>query len=451
MRLLGRKRKIDQFDDARTQELRLPELRVASGTGDENHFVACLAVEPNECPLCHQKNIERKESKTHIYNDAIPLGDAKYIFDELTFVFSKYRCTNPECRHVFTPPITFADTSSKGTYRFYDAVAVSVMNMSYRRLSERIPFSVTAQALGNTFRSWYESKNAKYNIESNGTLHTPSVIGIFISSTQKQVFTILLDCDNTEAKVLDVVAQVGTDAIVESLSKYDRDKISSFVISCSQLVAEILKAYYPEKQVYVPGWFLYESALTDYRDFITTNYHNLTSRERKMLHQAPIAFPAAERDKQWVDSFLRKRQPLQDAFDHVQSLGYLIDRDWDYSDLFNWAQLIPAESEKILRPTEECVLYFKDYLVAGRLHQDELPSSLYQEVGAFNQLIETFDGSQPEVLRARILFANFDQEQDDGEKLMENISLRQVNENLAVLHNIKPRTYNRRRHRNVNQ
>lgn len=447
---MGRKRKIDQFDNARTQELRLPELRVASGTGDENHFVACLAIEPNECPLCHQKNIERKESKTHIYNDAIPLGDAKYVFDELTFVFSKYRCTNPECRHVFTPPITFADTSSKGTYRFYDAVAVSVMNMSYRRLSERIPFSVTAQALGNTFRSWYESKNAKYNIESNGTLHTPSVIGIFISSTQKQVFTILLDCDNAEAKVLDVVTQVGTDAIAEALSKYDRDKVSSFVISCNQLVAEILKAYYPEKQVYVPGWFLYESALTDYRDFITTNYHNLTSRERDMLHQAPIAFPAAERDKQWVDSFLRKRQPLQDAFDHVQSLGYLVDRDWDYSDLFNWAQLIPAESEKILRPTEECVLYFKDYLVAGRLHQDELPASLYQEVEAFNQLIGAFDGSQPEVLRARILFASFDQEQDNDDKLMENISLRQVNENLAILQNIKPRTYNRRRHRNAN-
>ena len=450
MRLLGRKRKIDQFDDARTQELRLPELRVASGTGDENHFVACLAVEPNECPLCHQRGIERKESKTHIYNDAIPLGDAKYVFDELTFVFSKYRCTNPECKHVFTPPITFADTGSKGTYRFYDAVAVSVMNMSYRRLAEKIPFSVTAQALGNTFRSWYESKNAKYNIEANGALHTPAIIGIFISSTQKQVFTILLDCDSAEAKVLDVIAQVGTNAIVESLSKYDRDKISSFVISCNQLVAEILKAYYPEKQVYVPGWFLYESALNDYRDFITTNYRNLTERERDMLHHAPISFPAAERDKEWVDSFLRKRQSLQDAFDHVQSLGYLVDRDWDYSDLFNWAQLIPVESEKILRPTEECVLYFKDHLIAGRLHQDELPSTMYQELGAFNQMIGTFDGSQPEVLRARILFASFDPEQCDNTMPVENISLRQVNENLTILLSSKTRPYNRRRHRNAN-
>ena len=451
MRLLGRKRKIDQFDDARTQELRLPELRVASGTGDENHFVACLAIEPNECPLCHQQSIERKESKTHIYNDAIPLGDAKYVFDELTFVFSKYRCTNPECRHVFTPPITFADTSSKGTYRFYDAVAVSVMNMSYRRLSERIPFSVTAQALGNTFRSWYESKNAKYNIESNGTLHTPSVIGIFISSTQKQVFTILLDCDNAEAKVLDVVTQVGTDAIAEALSKYDRDKVSSFVISCNQLVAEILKAYYPEKQVYVPGWFLYESALNDYRDFITTNYRNLTERERYMLHQAPIAFPESEGPKKWVDTFLRRRQPLQDAFDHIQRLGYLVARDWDYSDLFNWAQMIPTESERILMPTEECVRFFKDQLVAGRLHQDQLPSSLYQELEAFHQLIASFDGSQPEVLRARILFADFSSDQTDKDEAGENISLKQVVKNLTILKNTKPRTYNRRRHRNANQ
>ena len=269
--------------------------------------------------------------------------------------------------------------------------------------------------------------------------------------TQKQVFTILLDGDSAEAKVLDVVAQVGTNAIVDSLSKYDRDKISSFVISCSQLVAEILKAYYPEKQVYVPGWFLYESALNDYRDFITTNYRNLTDREREMLHHAPIAFPDSEESKIWVDTFLRRRQPLQDAFDHIQSLGYLVDGDWDYADLFSWGQMIPTESEKILRSTEECVSFFKDELVAGRIHQDELPSSLYQELEIFHQLIASFDGSQPEVLRARILFANFNPEQANTGEAGENISLRQVIKNLTILKSTKPRTYNRRRHRNANQ
>ena len=47
-------------------------------------------------------------------------------------------------------------------------------------------------------------------------------------------------------------------------------------------------------------------------------------------------------------------------------------------------------------------------------------------------------------------FKDTDKLKEYHDKLMENISLRQVNENLAILQNIKPRTYNRRRHRNAN-
>ena len=447
MRLLGRKRKIDQFDDTRTQELGLPGLKVVAGEGDENHYTACLAAEPHECPLCHCQKIERKESRSHIYNDAIPQGGAQFVFDELTFIFNKYRCTNPECRHVFTPSIDFADPTTKGTYRFSYAVATSVMNMSYRRLKTSIPFSVTAQALGNTFRGWYEDRAAEFS----RAIRTPSIIGVFTSSTQTRLFTILLDCDSSDIRILDVIPAVSGEAIALALSKYNRETISSFVISCSQLVAETLQEHFPDKQTYVPGWFVYESALRDYRDYITTNFRNLTDRERGMLHQAPISFPDSENEKSWVDSFLRKRKTLQDAFDHVQSLGYLVNRDWEYADLYNWAQLIPAESEKILKPTEECVTFFKDYLIAGRLHQDELPSSLYQELELFNLKIGEFDGTQPEVLRARILFADFDQGASNEQRQAGVTSLKQAIENLTILQSAKSRSYNRRRHRNVKQ
>ena len=442
---MPRKRKYSEFDEVRTHELKIDELRVVAGTGDENHYTAVLDSDPVGCPKCGCVDIERKESRTRIFNDAIPVSDGKYRFDELTIVFNKYRCKNPECRHVFSQNICFADVTSKGTYRFSDAVAKSVMGMSYRQLAESIPFSVTPQALGNTFRSWYEKKNTAYKRIAEGYRNTPSTLGIITARTQNLSYTIFLNCDEEEVKVLDVIPEIGTNALAEALAKLDDSSISHFVISCDQVIAEFLKAYYPGKEVVIPGYFYLDAVADDYFALIDSTGMHLTPEKKRNLCRAPLGAQLSEQDSKWVDAFILRHRRQHDAYDTVMKLRLLLMTRWEYKDLFDWAEFIPETCSNDFAMSRESVTFFRNELIGGNLFQDNLPTQLYEQVKRFRELSQVFDENTPEVLRARILFIDMKRYVTTSEGDPENPTLSKVINNLELLNEQKPKTYDRRR------
>lgn len=442
---MPRKRKFTSFDEARTLELQIDELKVIAGLGDENHYTTVLEQDPVCCPRCRCIDIERKESRKRIFNDAIPIGNGKYRFAELTFIFNKYRCKNPECRHVFAQDVSFADATSKGTYRFSDAVAKSVMGMSYRQLAESIPFSVTPQALGNVFRSWYEKKNTAYERIADGYRNTPSTLGIITARTQNLSYTVFLNCDEEEVSVLEVIPEIGTSAMAGALAKFDDSAISHFVISCDQVIVEFLRAYYPEKEIVIPGYFFLDAVADDYFALIDSSGMHLAPEKKRNLYRAPLGAQLSEQDSAWVDAFILRHKRQHDAYDAVMKLRLLLTTRWEYKDLFDWAELIPETCSNDFAMSRESVTFFRDELIGGNLFQDNLPTQLYEQVTRFRELSQVFDENTPEVLRARILFIDMERYVTTSDSDPEAPTLSKVIDNLEMLNEQKPKTYDRRR------
>ena len=174
--------------------------------------------------------------------------------------FYKYRCMDPECRHIFTLPISFATVNDKVTHRLEDRIADMVLHeSSYAAISSAFQEQLSRQAVGQIFNRWTHFRN-----EQRVLSETPAVIGAFTGHTDKDAYTLIVSCGES-IRILDILYGIDSGRIVASLRRFSGENTAYILTDCDPTVYVAAKEALPGATHIIPAELWLKLVREDFR------------------------------------------------------------------------------------------------------------------------------------------------------------------------------------------
>ncbi len=389
-------------DQARTDLLALNELIVLKGKGDPDHFYAWLDdLAPEHCPLCNGSEIKVQNLFSHTYTDCIMEGTAPRVIS-LTYEFYKYRCKNPECRHIFAPEITFASVNSNLTRRLEKQIASMVIEgQSYASIASSFREMITRQAVGQNFNRWITARNEQRMLRK-----PPSVIAAITGQTEKEDYTLTLSCDEG-IRILDILLGVDTDRIAASLKRFGSPESRFVLTDCNPTVYEAAKEALPKALHIIPAEMWLKLVR---RDFI--EYARGPLRWLQIRNKLDLLLEAKANSEENTPPNLRKifssRPELKDPYDDYHYLRDIIfnrEIQWHINELDEWPAGIDDAFRDQLSATLIQYREYREEIARHEDHRDCVPVTLLASTDRLEELIRSRRCFSEEVLQAMVLYS----------------------------------------------
>ena len=235
------RKSIRHWDDDRTALLDLDELFVIKGQGDNrNYFVWLQDQEVEHCPICGGDTIKNHDLFSKTYYDIIDDHGNKRIIT-MTFQFYKYRCLNPDCRHIFAKNISFASQNDNVTYRLEEEIARRVIGgSSYTEISTQLSFAITRQAVGQIFNRWVRNKEERRKVKTH-----PEALVVVSGRTDRDLYTLFLNIDNG-IFIFDAIYGVSSLEITSKLRQYGLSHIETIISDCNPTIVDTINDNLPD-------------------------------------------------------------------------------------------------------------------------------------------------------------------------------------------------------------
>lgn len=395
------RRIVRPWDEKRTELLDQRELFVQEGKGGEYYYYAWLQEpEIEACPLCLGKAYKMQDLFSKTYQDLVDKGGFHTVVT-LEYGFHKYRCLNPECRHIFAKDIHFASRNDNVTYRLEDEIARLVMlGLSYKNISERLQETITRQAVGQIFHRWLRKKDELCMLQSS-----PLCIAIISGLTDKDRYTLVLNLDDG-IKVYDVLYGVRAIDIASVLRRIGSEKIKTVLTDCDPTIVETVKDYLPNVTHIIPVHYWFKLVSDDYAAFTHDRIKWCTVRDKDTLilqPQAELGYRIAN-----LERLFRERPAVEVPYKNFNDLRAIINRKdemWVFEELVEWCAGIDADFAEYLSTTIARLYLHRNEIEANVYHRELVPDQLFEYTEELEHHISNMRTFSAEVLRARVLYS----------------------------------------------
>ena len=388
-------------DPQRTDLLALDELFVIKGVGSERSFHA-WRYDPGaeECPLCRGK-IKNQDRFSHTYVDCVSDGSAPHII-ELVYEFYKYRCQNPDCRHIFAPEIAFADVNSNVTYRLENRIAAMVIDgQSYGSIASSFNGMLTRQAVGQIFNRWVRSCNERRTMAAS-----PAAIGAITGQTDKGEYTLIFSCDDG-IRVLDILLGIDSDRITASLRRFSGGNARYILTDCDPTVYAAAKEALPKALHIIPAEMWLKLVRKDFVEFAHDPLKWLSVRNKQSLLLEPSASEAENMSPELKRIFNARPELEEPYHDYHYLRAAIFDRQerWHIGELDEWPDTLDDAFREQLSAT---LIQYREYRAEIARHEDHpevVPLGLLSQTDRLEELIRTRRCFSEEVLQAMVLYS----------------------------------------------
>lgn len=395
------RRIVRPWDEKRTELLDQRELFVQEGKGGEYYYYAWLQEpEIEACPLCFGKAYKMQDLFSKTYQDLVDKGGFHTVVT-LEYGFHKYRCLNPECRHIFAKDIHFASRNDNVTYRLEDEIARLVMlGLSYKNISERLQETITRQAVGQIFHRWLRKKDELCMLQSS-----PLCIAIISGLTDKDRYTLVLNLDDG-IKVYDVLYGVRAIDIASVLRRIGNEKIKTVLTDCDPTIVETVKDYLPNVTHIIPVHYWFKLVSDDYAAFTHDRIKWCTVRDKDTLilqPQAELGYRIAN-----LERLFRERPAVEVPYKNFNDLRAMINRKdemWVFGELEEWIAALDADFGDYLSTTIARLYLQRGEIEAHVHHRELVPEQLFDYTEKLEHYISNMRTFSAEVLRARVLYS----------------------------------------------
>lgn len=391
-----------QSDDRRSQLLAIEELTVLKGIGDDSHYHTRLETEyPECCPRCGGANLKTHGSFSRNYTDCIMNGNTLQAIT-MVYQFHKYRCMNPDCRHIFAPEIGFASVNDNVTYRLEDMIADMVIKgFSYESISASLQNALSRQAVGQIF-----NRLIKARLEVRKPPAVPEVLGAVSGHTDKDDYVLIFSCDE-EIRVLDILFGIDSDRITASLRRFGGTNTGFVLTDCDPTVYAAAEEALPGAAHIIPAELWLKLVRGDFSELAAEKlkWVNVPNKKSKVLEPKPEDEENLSHD---LKRIFGERPLLKKPYDDYHKLVNLImNRDfrWTIEELDEWPDMIDEEFRLRLSVT---LLQYREYRNEIARHQEypeKVPIGLLSATDRLEELIRKRRIFSEEALRAAVLYS----------------------------------------------
>ena len=395
------RKSIRHWDDDRTALLDLDELFVIKGQGDNrNYFVWLQDQEVEHCPICGGDTIKNHDLFSKTYYDIIDDHGNKRIIT-MTFQFYKYRCLNPDCRHIFAKNISFASQNDNVTYRLEEEIARRVIGgSSYTEISTQLSFAITRQAVGQIFNRWVRNKEERRKVKTH-----PEALVVVSGRTDRDLYTLLLNIDNG-IFIFDAIYGVSSLEITSKLRQYGLSHIETIISDCNPTIVDTINDNLPDSTYSSPVQYWFKLVNDDFAEYTHERLRWSTVRNKDRIIMQPeseLGLRVTNRNL-----LLETRPAIQQPYYDFNELRDLIndrERQWTVNDLDSWTSHVDPDFRSYLEATILRLNAYKDLIYQHELHRELVPDRLYALTNRVEKLVSearTFSDTQ---LKARLLYS----------------------------------------------
>lgn len=388
-------------DDKRTALLRLDELFVVRGKGDQNNFFA-WSHDPDveRCPLCGGTALKIQNLFTKTYTDLLD-EDGRPRLIKLTYEFYKFRCLNETCRHIFSKEIDFAQKNDNVTKRLENTIAQKVLRGdSYGYIALQFQESVTRQAVGQIFHRWVARKEGLRKIN-----YTPSSLAILTGELSNERYTLFVSLDNG-INVLEIQLGVKSANIGAFLQKLKPASIHTVFSECDPTINDAITDYLPQAKHVIPIKTWFRLVLKDYKEFAFRKIKWSSVGKKDEVITTPRSRLGLRIGN--LTQLLSERPEVRPAYEDYDRLCNLLERRderWVFDELLDWADSITSElKEQLALPIYLLEAYRKEIEIQT-WERDIVPEQLVDLAERLEEELASAKTFSEDVLKARALYA----------------------------------------------
>lgn len=389
-------------DPARTEQLAIDELFVLKGMGDAAYFYTWLEDDPPECcPLCGGTKLKTQNRFSRVYKDCVTTGSVLQVIT-LDYGFYKYRCLNPECRHIFSQPIHFATVNDNVTRRLEDTIADMVITeSSYSAIAAAFQDRLTRQAVGQIFNRWTRTRNERRTMRT-----VPGVVCILTGNTDRDKYTLLLSCDDG-IRILDILYGIDTVKIIASIRRFCGAGTTYVLTDCDPVVYSAAKEALPQAVHIIPAELWLKLVRNDFAELAHEMMRWVSVPNKEQLLLAPKA--AEEENLSYeLKRIFDARPDIKEPYEDYHYLRFTI-TDWEFrwhiEELDEWPDTIDNTFRQQLSVTLFTYREYRREISAHQEHWDQVPISLLFATDRLEELIRSRRTFSEEALQAAVLYS----------------------------------------------
>lgn len=390
----------------KTDLLGIDELLVLGNEGDDKNFYAVhrryFTDEKLVCPACGSARTRRSKVVERTFKDIIgDMPDFKII--DLHFRQSYLRCVSCGAS-VFPEPISFGEKSVRYTNRLADKLAEGTLSHSYKKVCEKYGVPASTASVGAIMR-----RQIAYRESRLRQLKTPCTLCVVEVPFYGELYPVILATWNGRTYCLEILRDTSEHTYMQMFSRLDQTEIRSVFIDPSDSISSAVATAFPSAVPLMTDECIRRYARTAMIAAIDAKGKRLPLKEKKdrlLLHAKHLS------DDELVGKItaaLATRPELKSVYERYQRLLDLLEVDWTYNDLAEWAKSIPAEMAEFADLLDVIEIYETEIRGFTTVFQ-HTPEEYNSSVKAVYDAIEAMPHCIFDVFRARCLLTR---EHDD--------------------------------------
>lgn len=324
----------------KTEALAIEDLLVLDGEGDDDHFSAVhrryFEKEKIACPACGSTKTRCSKLVKRKFKDIIESGEAFRIVD-LHFYQRYFRCDNCGVS-VFPEPISFGEKSVHYTNRLADKLARGTFRYSYKKVCEKYGVPASTASVGAIMRRQIQQSESKlYPIK------TPDMICTVEVPFYGEVYPVILASYADNTYCVDILRDNSEGAYSHFFKTLDIAKVNVVCIEPNDSLQAAVASCIPKASMVLADECIARLAREAMVEVIRIEGKRLSLKHKKDRLTLHAKHLPDDFTKKQILNVLEGRPLLKSAYTSYQQLFDLLEDDWNYEMLSEWACSLSPE------------------------------------------------------------------------------------------------------------
>lgn len=388
---------------------------------DDNIYAMLDDREIPYCNICEQR-MYNHDLKEKVFLDVLEDEQGKHHFIMLHYLFTRYRCTTPDCHNVITKPISFADLKAHTTYRAESYIVELAMTFPYRKIEKMIAWNVsdnweesysdvvlesyqkkiTAQGIGEVVKRWVTHK------DNERIFVTPQVLGLRTCDSGIGKYIIaynavkLEELEDADIYVIEVLKDVSVRSLTDFFGLLDISKIKYVFVDFNETIVDFVRQRLPDANILISPDAIWESLVEDFRFYLNKHMKQLSvDLKEAMLGDPGLISPGIDKE---LDAKFEKYAELNNAYHFVERLWNIIMNENPADDLQDWNTEMTVACGEQFPLTAEYVETYWNEIYNFYMRREVVEGEAYEKLKKIDEAMSIFKNFSSDILRAKILY-----------------------------------------------
>ncbi len=397
---MGKKNYIHyDISSPKTSDLAQDELLVLENEGDANNYFAVhsryFSKEKICCPSCGSLRTRCSKIVKRTFKDIIE-HDGQFRIVDLHFYQRYFRCDN--ClKSVFPEPISFGEKSVRYSNRLADKLAEGTFQHSYKKVCAYYGVPASTASVGAIMRRQIMARESRlYPIK---TPHTISIVEVDFCGNY---YPVIFSSVGANTYCLEVLKESTASAYINFFNTLNATQAKTVCIDPNESIQMAVAACFPQADMVVTDECILRHARRALLEVIYVEGKRLPLQhkyDRLILHAKHLR---DSRMRKQIGDVLKNRPKLKAAYEHYQKLLDLLEVDWNYESLADWAHSTPTELDAFADVCDVIEIYEAEIRKFLSTLQ-RMPESYHSAIKSVFDAIRDMPHCIFDVLRARCL------------------------------------------------